>query len=134
MTTRTRTTAEVEAGAIGIVAAIYRLTPNEARADWERKDNYLYSRDWFLGQSQSCLAAADAAAPAVGVTVDDFADALSVAIGTALGVGAMSGNPANADRMKKAEEELRARKQRVFNLFCALLTAQPEKGTGEEQS
>ena len=128
MTTRTRTTAEVEAGAIGIVAAIYRLTPNEARADWERKDNYLYSRDWFLGQSQSCLAAADAAAPAVGVsdrgeTAIEAARELLLMLQLEVMTGASLVSPAVTALMTELD-----------NAIFAWDAEQMEPGMGEEQS
>lgn len=129
MTTRTRTTAEVEAGARAIHAMDCTIWGDEMVGSWEAGDD----KHIYRAEAEACLAAADAAAaPAVGVTVD-WLDALKEAIvalsQAAFDHGVERGfaeyrDPGN-HRLKETATKNKQARDRVF----ALLTAQPEPDT-----
>ena len=110
--TRQRTSAEIEAGA----RALYQ---NRSQTRWAWEELEPKQREHFLAVAQDTLAAADAAAaPAVGVTVDE-AEQL---VDELLAMYRRTGYGFTKRRVFTAFEKQRAN-------VIALLTAQPEPGT-----
>ena len=114
--TRQRTSAEIEAGA----RAIYQ---NRSQTRWAWEELEPKQREHFLAVAQDTLAAADAAAPAVGVTVDPAVIEETIRAMEKIYAGQITmNNHAHRPWLQKRIDALRA-----------LLTAQPEPGTGEEK-